>query len=84
MTDRREAQWVLRAQCDDREALEALLRAVQSGLLRYISGLVGSQGAEDVLQDVFLQICRHLKQLRDPELFRPWRTASPVAHRLHS
>lgn len=72
MTDRREAQWVLRAQCDDREALEALLRAVQSGLLRYISGLVGSQGAEDVLQDVFLQICRHLKQLRDPELFRPW------------
>jgi RNA polymerase sigma-70 factor (ECF subfamily) len=72
MTDRREAQRVLRAQCGDREALEALLRAVQSSLFHYISGLVGFQGAEDVLQDVFVQICRHLKQLRDPYLFRPW------------
>ncbi len=72
MTDGREAEWVLRAQCDDREALEALLRAVESSLFRYIAGLVGSQAAEDVLQDVYVQICRHLKQLRDPELFRPW------------
>ncbi len=81
MTDRREVQWVLRAQCGDREALEALLRAVEGSLFRYISGLVGRQDAEDVLQDVFLQICRRLGQLREAALFRPWayRIASRAA-----
>ena len=34
-------QWVLRAQCSDREALELLLRSVQPSLRRYLSGLVG-------------------------------------------
>jgi DNA-directed RNA polymerase specialized sigma24 family protein len=38
-----EMQWVLRAQCHDREALEALLRCVQPALRRYLSGLVGSE-----------------------------------------
>jgi RNA polymerase sigma-70 factor, ECF subfamily len=67
-----ETQLVLRAQCGDREALESLLRSVQTRLLRYIAGLVGRDAAEDVLQDVFLQICRKLEWLRGAELFRPW------------
>jgi hypothetical protein len=29
VTSKQEAQWVLRAQLDDREAIQALLRAVQ-------------------------------------------------------
>ena len=65
-------QLVLRAQCGDLEALEQLLRKVQGSLLSYISRLVGRSDAEDVLQDVFLQICRKLIWLREPELFRPW------------
>jgi len=69
---KRETQLVLLAQCGDREALESLLRGVQGRLLRYIAGLVGPDAAEDVLQDVFLQICRKLEWLRDAELFRPW------------
>jgi RNA polymerase sigma-70 factor, ECF subfamily len=69
---KQETQLVLRAQCGDREALESLLRGVQSGLTRYIAGLVGPEAAEDVLQDVFLQICRKLEWLREAELFRPW------------
>lgn len=68
---KREAQLVLQAQCRDRQALEALLRGMQSDLFRYITSLVGRNGAEDVLQDVFLQICRKLGLLRDPQLFRP-------------
>src|SRR5271165_4333607 len=73
MTDpKREARLVLLAQSGDRDALESVLREVQMILLRYISGLVGASGAEDVLQDVFLDIWRNLKWLRDPELFRPW------------
>jgi RNA polymerase sigma-70 factor (ECF subfamily) len=73
MTDpKRAARLVLLAQSGDRDAIESVLRHVQPNLVRYISGLVGATAAEDVLQDVFLDIWRNLKWLRDPELFRPW------------
>jgi RNA polymerase sigma-70 factor, ECF subfamily len=71
-TSKQEAQWVLRAQCADREALESLLREVQARLLSYVRGLVGANDAEDVLQDVLILICRNLASLHTPELFRPW------------
>jgi RNA polymerase sigma-70 factor, ECF subfamily len=62
----------LRAQCGDREALELLLGRAQSWLRRYLSGLVGSGDADDVLQDVLVILYRKLTWLDDPELFRPW------------
>jgi RNA polymerase sigma-70 factor (ECF subfamily) len=71
-TSRQEAQWVLRAQCDDREALEDLLRGIQPSLRRFVCGIVGPSHADDVLQDVFVIVCRKLKALHTPELFRPW------------
>ena len=82
-TSTQDAQWVLRAQCRDREALEQLLRAVQPSLQRYLVRLVGTQTADDLLQDVFITICRKLAWLRDPKLFRPWmfRIASRAAFR---
>lgn len=49
---------MLLAQSGDRDALESILRDVQTNLLRYISGLVGASRAEDVLQDVFVEIWR--------------------------
>jgi RNA polymerase sigma-70 factor (ECF subfamily) len=69
---KRDARMVLRAKIGDREALECVLGDVQGCLHRYISGIVGREHAEDVLQEVLLQICRNLKWLREPELFRPW------------
>jgi RNA polymerase sigma-70 factor, ECF subfamily len=63
---------VLRAQCGDREALEELLRGMQAILFRYIRRLAGDQGAGDVLQEVFLQICRNLRSLEEPRFFRAW------------
>lgn len=82
-TPKQEAQWVLRAQCNDREALEALLRSVQPALHRFLVGLVGSLHADDILQDVLIAICRKLTWLRNPESFRPWayRIASRAAFR---
>lgn len=82
-TSRQEAQWVLRAQCDDREALESLLREIQPRLYRYVRSLVPANEAEDVLQDVLLLICRNVASLHTPELFRPWiyRIASREAFR---
>ena len=82
-TSKREAQWVLRAQCDDREAMELLLGSVQRSLRRYLSGLVGPDDADDILQNVLVLIYRKLTWLEDPMLFRPWafRIASRVAFR---
>lgn len=82
-TSRQEAQWVLRAQCDDRDALEDLLRSIHHSLRRYISGVVGPTHADDVLQDVLVIVCRRIKSLHTPELLRPWvyRIASREAFR---
>lgn len=82
-TSKQEAQWVLRAQCNDREALESLLRSVQPLLQRYLIRLVGATNADDVLQDVLVILCRKLVWLRDPDLLRPWayRIASRAAFR---
>lgn len=71
-TSRQESLWVLRAQCDDREALEQLLRSIQPSLRRFLRGLVGASHADDVLQDVLVTVSRKLKSLHTPELFRPW------------
>jgi RNA polymerase sigma-70 factor (ECF subfamily) len=76
-------QWVLRAQCRDREALEALLRSVQPSLGRYLCGLVGSTDADDLQQDILMTVVRRLGSLDEPGLFRPWlfRIASRQAFR---
>ena len=73
----------MRAQCDDREALERLLRGIQPSLRRFLSGVVGPSHADDVLQDAFIIVCRKIKSLHTPELFRPWvyRIASREAFR---
>jgi RNA polymerase sigma-70 factor (ECF subfamily) len=78
---KQEAQWVLRAQLGDREAIEALLRATQPGLIRYVRAIVGAADAEDVTQDVMVSIYRKLWTLSTPDLFRPWmyRIASRAA-----
>jgi RNA polymerase sigma-70 factor, ECF subfamily len=78
-----EVFWVLRAQCGDRAALEQLLRSVQGSLQRYVRGVVGIEDAEDITQDVLVQIYRKLRWLRAPHVFRPWafRIASRAAFR---
>jgi RNA polymerase sigma-70 factor (ECF subfamily) len=77
------AQWVLRAQCGDRDALELVLRNVQPALRRYLAGLVGRDEADDILQDVLIIVARKLYWLEQPEWFRAWafRIASRAAFR---
>lgn len=72
---------VLLAQTGDRGALEQLLREAYAPLRRYIIRLVGSELADDVLQETSLQIFRKLPLLREPAVFRPWalRIASRIA-----
>jgi RNA polymerase sigma-70 factor (ECF subfamily) len=72
MTSDDETLWALRAQCGDREAVEALLRSVQPALHRYVRRLVGEADADDVVQDVLVAIARNVVWLVEPRLFRPW------------
>lgn len=72
---------VVAAQFGDRQALDALLRAVQLPLLRHVAYLVGSpEAAEDVVQDALLTVSRKLGELREPRWFRAW--AFRIATRL--
>jgi hypothetical protein len=66
VTPVQEMRWVLRAQCRDRDALEALLRSVQPLLRRYLAGVAGTTDADDLLQDVLAIIIRKLGALGDP------------------
>jgi RNA polymerase sigma factor (sigma-70 family) len=83
VTSKEELQWVLRAQCGDRDALETLLRSTQMRLRQYLCGLVGAQQTDDVLQDALIVICQDVRGLRVPELFWAWafRIASRLAFR---
>jgi RNA polymerase sigma-70 factor, ECF subfamily len=83
MTSVQEMQWVLRAQCRDREALEALLRSVQPSLRRYVCAVAGTLDADDLQQEILMIVVRRIGSLQDPALFRPWlfRIASREAFR---
>src|SRR5262249_11691287 len=78
-----ELLWVLRAQSGDRQALEQLLAAVLVPLRRYLRSLVGPADADDVAQEVLIQIHRKLGGMELPEAFRAWafRIASRAAFR---
>jgi DNA-directed RNA polymerase specialized sigma24 family protein len=57
-TSEQEALWVLRAEGDDREALELLLRHLQPSLRRFLTGVVGPSDADDVMQEVVVVVYR--------------------------
>jgi RNA polymerase sigma-70 factor (ECF subfamily) len=71
-TSAQESLLVARAQAGDSGAFEDLFLAVHKPLLRYVSGLVGCEHAEDVLQETFLQIHRKIRWLQEPLAFRAW------------
>jgi RNA polymerase sigma-70 factor (ECF subfamily) len=80
---RQELLWVLRAQSGDRQALERLLGGLLPALRRYLASIVGPADADDVAQEVMLQVYRKLGGLEVPEAFRAWwlRIASRAAFR---
>jgi RNA polymerase sigma-70 factor (ECF subfamily) len=81
MTPQDEVMWALRAQCGDHAALEHLLRSVQPAMRRYVTRVVGTTDADDVVQDVLVAIARNVVWLLEPGLFRSWafRIASRAA-----
>lgn len=62
------------ARSGDETAFARLYRAIQPGLLRYLSALAGNE-AEDVASETWSQVCRSLPQFRgDIDNFRAWVT----------
>jgi RNA polymerase sigma-70 factor (ECF subfamily) len=62
---------VLRCQAGDEDAFARLMRTFEARTLGYLRGLVGHD-ADDVQQEVWLSIYRHLHVLADPGAFRTW------------
>lgn len=63
---------VMLAQNGDVAAFERLLMRLHQPLRNYVTKMVGPSVAEDVLQDISLQIYRQLRFLREPKAFRAW------------
>lgn len=64
---------VVQAQTGDREALNAVLKALQEPLYRHICSVLGTvSGAEDVLQDVLLVVARRIGTVREPQWLKAW------------
>jgi RNA polymerase sigma-70 factor (ECF subfamily) len=62
-----------RAQQGDEYAFRLVYRAIQPGLLRYLTVLVGEADAEDVSSETWAQIARDLQSFRgDADGFRGW------------
>jgi RNA polymerase sigma-70 factor (ECF subfamily) len=67
-----DALLVLLAQTGDIAAFEKLLRRLHAPLRKYVRNLAGESSADDILQDVSLQIFRQIRQLREPKVLRAW------------
>ncbi|MBX3132260.1 MAG: RNA polymerase sigma factor [Gemmatimonadaceae bacterium] len=62
---------VLRAQAGDERAFADLMQRHGEALLRYLTGLVGDD-ADDLFQETWLAVYRHLATLHDPAAFQVW------------
>lgn len=63
---------VMLVQNGDVAAFERLLMRLHQPLRNYVTKMVGPSMAEDVLQDIGLQMYRQIRFLREPKAFRPW------------
>jgi len=64
---------VLRAQNGDSEALRVLVRRWHPKLIRHARKLTEcDEAAADVVQEGWIAICRGLRRLKDPAIFRGW------------
>jgi len=70
--DTPEAILVVLAQHGDRDALELLVRGFYRPLRAFVTPLVGSSHADDVLQEIAIIIFQQLRYLRHPAAFRAW------------
>ncbi len=65
--------WILRCQMGDQRAFNHLVEVYQGPLICFVHSLLGrSEGAEDIVQGVWLTVVKKIYTLRDPLLFSVW------------
>ena len=71
---RTQDEWItLRCQAGEQSAFEDLVALMERPLLYYATKLTGNaETALDVLQDVWTNVFRGIKTLKDPGSLRPW------------
>ena len=63
----------IRCQLGEREAFDALIDRWHEPLHHYARRVAGTdEGADDVIQDVWLRVLRGIARLKDPSRLRPW------------
>jgi RNA polymerase sigma-70 factor (ECF subfamily) len=63
---------VVRAQAGDEAAFVELVERFSPRLRYFLRKLIGGDGAEDALQDVWLDVFRQLPRLNDPQALVAW------------
>ena len=63
---------VLRCQAGDETAFAKLMTTFGGKTLGYLRGIIGGDDADDVQQEVWLSVYRHLADLAEPGAFRTW------------
>lgn len=72
-TDVTDEALMARAQGGDMSAFTALVRRYETRLFNYIRRMVGNASdGEDLFQETFLRVHKHLHKFRTSALFRPW------------
>ncbi len=67
------AAWVKRLQTGDNSAFDALFAAYQKQAVRTAALITGEASlAEDVAQEAFVNCLLHIKDLKEPNRFKPW------------
>ena len=63
---------VVRCQAGDEAAFAELVQRYDARLRYFLRKLTAADRADDLLQDVWLDVLRHLPRLADPQAFRAW------------
>lgn len=63
---------ILKCQKQDRDAFEKLVRTYSRWLLGLTASLSSYQEAEDIAQDIWVIVWKHISGLKDPLKFKAW------------
>lgn len=72
--DERESRWLQQARSGDDEAFRHLVEMHEGRVARTVLGMVGEEEAEDVAQEVFIRLHRHLHDFRGEARLGTWLT----------
>ena len=79
-----ERQWIEKAVCGDKEALEALLSSVQDLVFNLSLRMLGTVlDAEDATQEILIQVMTHLSSFRQESSLSTWVFRIAVNHLKH-